>query len=604
MSKINLLIDKALKDQVFGTNFKFRPYQRETIESICEQYIKDPESTIILDAPTGTGKSIIAMWCSYLLKEMGNTGYIVTSDKSLQSQYESDFMSYKLGWPSVQGQDNYDCEVNSLPFSIGECKMRGYSLQQAAKLSCSSYCGYINARQKGIKSPITLVNYSFWLIQQNYVNRKIAQFQQKLLKDTPSGPLAPNASVQQDDFDNFFPFKKRDFVFFDEAHKVDEIVQQHFSPNFKKISLISTVSLMTFLRSENIKTSNVGKKVVEDLIDGILKESSKERMVFLLSKLKTFLVSILASRKELEKAAKFKFGVDVDSKLPQKWKKAFGQLDYLKDVHCKIEDYLEIIEDEGLQSMLFTQNLNEGQIKLMCLSESAMIKKHLHEKAGFKVFMSATIGEPKTFVKLMGIEKAKVIKLQNGFDYEKSPIVFVNRFKMSMQHKQESLPKAIRLLDQILEKHKGQRGLIHTGSYEFSKYIKQHSTHIRRIIEYNKSSEKSEALNKFKNGVNGVIMGPSILEGLDFADETCRFQIFFKVPYPSMGDPLTNAKIKKMPSWYDWKTGITLQQGVGRSIRNKEDWAITYILDACFGNIMNKEEFIPETLRKRIKIIK
>ena len=82
------------------------------------------------------------------------------------------------------------------------------------------------------------------------------------------------------------------------------------------------------------------------------------------------------------------------------------------------------------------------------------------------------------------------------------------------------------------------------------------------------------------------------------------FEPFFKVPYPSLGDPLTNAKIQTTPTWYDWKTGITLQQGVGRSIRNKEDWAITYILDACFNNIMNKKEFIPENIRKRIKIIK
>ena len=204
----------------------------------------------------------------------------------------------------------------------------------------------------------------------------------------------------------------------------------------------------------------------------------------------------------------------------------------------------------------------------------------------------------------MGIEKAKFIRLSNGFDYKKSPIVFVDRWKMSLDHKQESLPKAIRMLDKILEKHKGHRGLIHTGSYEFSKYIKQHSTHVRRIIEYNKSSEKEEAIIKFKNGVNGVIMGPSILEGLDFADETCRFQIFFKVPYPSLGDPLTREKIKQSPGWYDWKTGITLQQGAGRSIRNKEDWAVTYILDACFNNLINKSEFFPENFKQRIKKLK
>ena len=218
--------------------------------------------------------------------------------------------------------------------------------------------------------------------------------------------------------------------------------------------------------------------------------------------------------------------------------------------------------------------------------------------------MSATIGEPKTYMKVMGIDNAKFIRLSNGFTYEKSPIVFVDRWKMSMQHKRESLPEAIKMLDKILEKHKGHRGLIHTGSYEFSQYIKGHTSHIKRIIEYNKSSEKKEALVKFKNTMNGVIMGPSILEGLDFKDDICRFQVFFKVPYPSLGDPLTNAKIKHSPGWYDWKTGITIQQGAGRSIRNKEDWAVTYILDACFGNLINKLEYFPDNFKNRIKTIK
>lgn len=600
------IIDSGLKDHAFGKDFQFRPNQRETIENICNHYLENPNGTIIIDAPTGTGKSIIAMWSSYVLKRLGNEGYIITSDKTLQGQYEKDFMHYNLNWPSVRGVDNYQCDVNGLPFSMGECKMRGYSHAQSERLPCSKTCDYLNARKKAIDRPVTLLNYSFWLIQQNYVNRRLAQKQSELESTEPQigGPMALNAELDLDNFDNFFPFKKRHFCFFDEAHKVDEIVQEHFSPFFKKISLFSTVTLIEFLISVGVEAPNISKSYMESLIHSILVEQSKDKMVFHLGKLKGLLGRVLSTRGDLQKRAKFKYGIGVDSKLPRKWKKAFGQMDMLKDIHCKVEDYLEIIEKEGLETMLWTQNLVDGEIKLMCLSEAGMIKKHLHQRSGFKVFMSATIGEPKTYMKVMGIEKAKFIQLSNGFNYEKSPIVFVDRWKMSLNHKNESLPKAIRMLDQILEKHKGHRGLIHTGSYEFSKYIKQHSSHIRRIIEYNKSSEKEEALIKFKNGINGVIMGPSILEGLDFADESCRFQIFFKVPYPSLGDPLTKEKIKQSPGWYDWKTGITLQQGTGRSIRNKEDWAVTYILDACFNNLINKSEFFPENFTQRIKKLK
>ena len=174
MDQVNKIIEQALQEKTFGKDFKFRQYQRETITAIVNQYIEDPESTIVIDAPTGTGKSIIAMWSSYILKELGNQGYIVTSDKTLQEQYEYDFSQYNTGWPSIQGIDNYNCEVNGLPFSLGECKMRGYSYGQAERLQCARMCDYLNTRKKAIDAPVTLVNYSFWLIQQNYVNYRMA----------------------------------------------------------------------------------------------------------------------------------------------------------------------------------------------------------------------------------------------------------------------------------------------------------------------------------------------------------------------------------------------------------------------------------------------
>ena len=123
--RVNEIIDKALEDNTFGKGFKFRKNQRNVIETICKTYLEDPMSTIVVDAPTGAGKSLIAMWSAHVLKELGNKGYMVTSDLSLQDQYESDFYNYGLRWPSIKGVDNYECSVNGLPFSLGDCKLKG-----------------------------------------------------------------------------------------------------------------------------------------------------------------------------------------------------------------------------------------------------------------------------------------------------------------------------------------------------------------------------------------------------------------------------------------------------------------------------------------------
>jgi hypothetical protein len=45
--------------------------------------------------------------------------------------------------------------------------------------------------------------------------------------------------------------------------------------------------------------------------------------------------------------------------------------------------------------------------------------------------------------------------------------------------------------------------------------------------------------------------------------------------------------------WYTWQTGLRLVQGYGRSIRSKEDFAKTYVLDSAFGPFVDRNTNIP-----------
>ena len=122
-------------------------------------------------------------------------------------------------------------------------------------------------------------------------------------------------------------------------------------------------------------------------------------------------------------------------------------------------------------------------------------------------------------------------------------------------------------------------------------------------MDYEGSKQKGVMLELFKKKDDAVLMGPSLLEGLDLKDDISRFQIFFKVPYPHLGNPLIKAKMQTSNEWYDWKTGISIMQGVGRSVRSEDDWAITYILDACFRSLINKQGFFPPSFTERVKTI-
>jgi len=571
---VTQIIDEALANNIFGTAFQFRAGQREVIEAICNHYLEDPEGTIILDAPTGSGKSLIAMWSAHILKELGNRGYLVTSDLMLQDQYEEDFHKFKLNWPSVRGVDNYECNVNGLTFSLGDCKMKGINYEQAENLTCWNTCGYLQARKRAKELPVALFNYSYYLIQRNYVEDKMIDQGKEI------------------------PFPKRDFVFFDEAHKVDSIVQGHFSPRIDRTTTKIFREVNRFVQKHGIDAAWVTENRIASIVDRLMREDDHQELMKHIGEFRGIAVVYRKVRAAALKQSKSRFK---QTDVPKEWQTFFGRMDRLKDIWCKFDDYHDIIKELGTDAIVIKRSETETQF--LCLEEALMIEKFLQNKSGFKVFMSATLGDIRSYAKHTKMGNAKVIRMDNKFSYKKSPVVFINRHKLSFREREQNLPKVVEVLDKILDKHKGQSGIIHAGSYDFANYINDNSKHKFSFITYEVAKERQDAIRNFNKEDGKILVGPSLLEGLDLKDDKSRFQIFFKVPYPSLNDPLVKAKMNAFADWYDWKTGISIQQGAGRSIRSKDDWAITYILDACFRSLINKKGFFPPSFEERIKTI-
>ena len=84
------------KETFLPKEFEWRKGQKEAISSIIETYFEQKYDTVILDAPVGSGKSIIAMCSAWILNQQGKKGYILASEISLQEQYEKDFKKFKL----------------------------------------------------------------------------------------------------------------------------------------------------------------------------------------------------------------------------------------------------------------------------------------------------------------------------------------------------------------------------------------------------------------------------------------------------------------------------------------------------------------------------
>jgi ATP-dependent DNA helicase DinG len=141
---------------------------------------------VLLEAGTGTGKSAIAT----TLTGIYQPAYILTMTKQLQSQYGAQF-----GYPLVKGRGNFSCQDTGLENScdIGTCQTIPSSQRFACIYGISKspfdggsfafedafgtniyyrsqeHCSYWNQKANAVKSPITLMNYDYALLELNYV---------------------------------------------------------------------------------------------------------------------------------------------------------------------------------------------------------------------------------------------------------------------------------------------------------------------------------------------------------------------------------------------------------------------------------------------------
>jgi len=98
-------LNKVVSVNDYLKNFphtSFRSNQEQVIEQVCDAF-NSGYKHIILEAPTGFGKSAIAITIARAL----GSSYICTATKDLQTQYTHDYKLLKV----AKGKSNFLCRV-------------------------------------------------------------------------------------------------------------------------------------------------------------------------------------------------------------------------------------------------------------------------------------------------------------------------------------------------------------------------------------------------------------------------------------------------------------------------------------------------------------
>jgi ATP-dependent DNA helicase DinG len=135
--------------------FPFKSYrkgQKEAIDKARDAF-KKGKRFVVIEAPTGSGKSAIAVTFAREAK----SSYVLTAQKILQEQYVRDFPDLAL----MKGRSNYACLVAPTHAAAAPC-ITGRRFPQ-----CDD-CPYFAAKEVAINANTATMNYAYYLAELNY----------------------------------------------------------------------------------------------------------------------------------------------------------------------------------------------------------------------------------------------------------------------------------------------------------------------------------------------------------------------------------------------------------------------------------------------------
>ena len=504
-----------------------------------ERAYRENKKFIIIEAPTGVGKSGIAIAAASHAKTIPTYGafeagaYILSPQKTLTAQYMKDFAS--LGLLELKGKANYWCSEFDTDCDTAGLLHAGRPDEDAGdNRSNDDCCEYKHAKRAFRACPMGVTNFAYYLNETQY-----------------SGQL-----------------KNRQMLILDEGHNTEG-------------------QILGFTDTE------ITPKRCEEILCGAAPfikpgENSKTHE-WLTSVFVPKMQEYLRMMEELMMEAKYTQNRDDMIKYGRK-------LDAADKFLCRLNRFINS-DDPG--NWLCWSDKGSNVLTIKPLTATLYADEVLFRKANKILIMSATILDFKTFMRNLGIDPNDAICLAvpSEFPVENRPIFYRPVGLMSHKYIEQTLPKMGAMVTKIVQKYAKHKGITHTHSYRINKAVVEDVKAAGlqdRVLTHTGEMQGSRdlAVQKHLSSPDPtVLFSPSMTEGLDLKEDLARFGIICKVPYPFM-DPYVKARMQRDPAWYEWLTALTIVQATGRIVRSKTDKGHFYILDGSFEYFLTKNQSV------------
>lgn len=248
---------------------------------------------------------------------------------------------------------------------------------------------------------------------------------------------------------------------------------------------------------------------------------------------------------------------------------------------------LDIFEQYMDTTWLFQEQKVNGYVTAWVFSPTwltpELSQAYFFRHAEKFIFMSATFPPKPVMASMLGLNPGDIdhIEIPSTFPLSNRPVILKPVADMSYKTKGKELPALLEEILHIIDSHRGEKGIIHSHSWELTDAIMS-MNHPRLMSHSRLNGDKNEALELFYESKDKVFVSPSCARGVDLYDDRCRFIVLPKAPFQGLSDKLVKARVNDHgigTYWYRSMAAMAIVQGSGRGMRHKDDYCTTYLLD-------------------------
>jgi len=539
----------------------YRRHQRETILEILKAISDSSVDDIIVEAPTGAGKTSVAVTVARILthnfKSVHNRlttiynrpltkkdesaieelshhqVHMLTSMKMLQDAYLGDDKSIVL----VKGKNNYVCrrDCHQLRMCGDGGALTCENSQHMFGRHCRD-CSYTSVLEKAIFSPVALHNFDSFLYQASL-----------------GGIFGP-----------------RRLLTMDEAHNAEEKLRSFTALNLNN----------RLLASFHLPWDPPDVRDLDGVAEWVL--WIKTGLMELGKDTKKNLDDLRAKNRDEDR--------QVIMQLSRRMKR-------VEELYSRISRFTgnELRDKSGNARWVADMESDQKSISIKAVCPGSIFSQYALKSFGKqRLYLSATFlggNNHNSYIRSMNLDPTRTytINVPSTFPAHNRPIITRSAGDLGQRDWGKNFGSLVKTLREVFEENKGVRGVVHCTSYGMSEQLAGALSDSDRLLVYDRFS-RDEIVKSFVSGRvddDAILLAVALNEGYDFKDDLCRFQVIVRIPYPV---PTSCVKARKAldGEFYTWHTCLTLTQAYGRGMRSADDWCRTYIVDGRFSKFVRR----------------